>query len=65
MQEKPEGDNDTLKEKCVSDLSCKETILVSGMRGGGVHLPCLSTADFFLSAYTIGESPLDSQDLIK
>ncbi len=62
--EKPEGDNDMLKAKRMSDLSCKEAISVSGMRGDGMHLLCLSTADFPLSKHNRG-SHLDSQDLIK
>lgn len=62
--EKAGGNNDMLKEKCMSDLSCKEAILVRGMRGDDVHLPCLTTADFPLSIHNRG-SHLDSQDLIK
>lgn len=49
------GNGDMFKETCLSDLSCKETILVSRMRGDDMHSPCCSTADLRLSLYTIGE----------
>lgn len=49
--EKAKGNSDMLKEKCMSDLSCKETNLVSRMKGDDMHLPCHSTADFPLSIH--------------
>ena len=63
--ERATGDSDMLKEKCMSDLSCKEAISVSGVKGDDMHSPCLfklQTSSLYIHN---GASCLASQDLIK